>query len=476
MISVLSIMCSNALWKIIEKTHFYDFDFSDEFIEMIQTDPLYDGLYEVLDLLICRKCSLTKNSYEEIKAHNPYPLVQQFIDIYNNNTQNITRYEEKKVKREKILEEVYAELDKSDLTDTYNPHINILLFLSHALSNTSHHKYAKHTTKYEAFNEVMKVLGTKNIDLIQRQIDTFNEKYPGVATRYFEFVMKRANLRNNNSPIMEIVICSEMLFPRHKTNTMMRVFCDLDKFKGVCLELSRNIGSKYDNYQLPCPPYPDFTDMIEHDKMMVRLSFDAALTHNNTKFEKYVRQLYDTNSNFLTINILVENIAIMYRKKEFGQVYQIFKQNKPCLMDFITHTPKLIAKLGLIYSIITSCLKMTRKTPIIEFAKIINTINPFTCDEKELVLYHETDEAVKTLKRINTNVERSGYSLMDNTQINETCLVCCVDIDDEDQMTIRCVCCRNQLGHIKCLSDWFRTNQTCPLCRSTIEQRKRQKI
>jgi hypothetical protein len=41
-----------ALWYMIEKINFKDFDFTDEFIQMIKTNSEYDGLYDILDLSI----------------------------------------------------------------------------------------------------------------------------------------------------------------------------------------------------------------------------------------------------------------------------------------------------------------------------------------------------------------------------------------------------------------------------------------
>ena len=50
-----------ALWYMINKTHFNDYDFTDEFIEMIKMNSEYDGLYDILDLTICKKFNLHRN-------------------------------------------------------------------------------------------------------------------------------------------------------------------------------------------------------------------------------------------------------------------------------------------------------------------------------------------------------------------------------------------------------------------------------
>ena len=89
-----------TLWYIIEKMYFNDYDFKDEFIEMIKTNSEYDGLYDILYLSICKKFNLQRNSHptlvgvgteehcysvpqKEIKTSNPYPLIQLVINNYS---------------------------------------------------------------------------------------------------------------------------------------------------------------------------------------------------------------------------------------------------------------------------------------------------------------------------------------------------------------------------------------------------------
>jgi hypothetical protein len=51
------------------------------------------------------------------------------------------------------------------------------------------------------------------------------------------------------------------------------------------------------------------------------------------------------------------------------------------------------------------------------------------------------------------------------------CAICIEEIDDSNMETVECICCKKELGHIGCVCIWIKTNQTCPNCRSSVEQR-----
>jgi hypothetical protein len=120
-----------ALWYMIEKIHFFSYDFTDEFIEMIKTKPEYDGLYDILDLNICKKFNLQRNLEKEIKTSNPYPLVQLIINSYNLH-KSMFQFEEDSNYAKQTLALIYEELDKifEENKDNSEPHTNILTLFS----------------------------------------------------------------------------------------------------------------------------------------------------------------------------------------------------------------------------------------------------------------------------------------------------------------------------------------------------------
>lgn len=68
-------------------------------------------------------------------------------------------------------------------------------------------------------------------------------------------------------------------------------------------------------------------------------------------------------------------------------------------------------------------------------------------------------------------IKNQGFDIDDRSKVNETCLICLEIIDDANIETVKCRCCKKELGHINCICKWIRVNQTCPNCRSNTEQR-----
>jgi hypothetical protein len=158
-----------ALWYMIEKIHFNDYDFKDEFIEMIKTNSEYDGLYDILYLSICKKFNMLRNSWNEIKSSNPYPLVQLLINNYNSHN-TFFEFEEDYNYAKQTLALIYEELDKIFEGNKYNsePHTNILILFSYVLTRKIEevHKYPDNpiVQKCVSFLDMNKVIGTRNSD------------------------------------------------------------------------------------------------------------------------------------------------------------------------------------------------------------------------------------------------------------------------------------------------------------------------
>ena len=62
-----------------------------------------------------------------------------------------------------------------------------------------------------------------------------------------------------------------------------------------------------------------------------------------------------------------------------------------------------------------------------------------------------------------------GYNIV--FKADEICMICLENINEENIETVKCFCCKKELGHIICIFKWIKSNETCPNCRSTIEQR-----
>ena len=64
-----------------------------------------------------------------------------------------------------------------------------------------------------------------------------------------------------------------------------------------------------------------------------------------------------------------------------------------------------------------------------------------------------------------------GFDITARSEIGEICLICLENTDDNNTDTIKCRCCKRELGHISCILIWIKTKNTCPNCRASVEKR-----
>lgn len=465
-----------ALWYMINKTHYNDYDFTDEFIEMIKTNPEYDGLYDILDLTICKKFKWNRNLQKEIKTSNPYPLVQVLINYYNSH-ESIFQFEEDYNYDKQILEMIYEEIDKifEVNKDNSDPHTNILMFFSYALTRKIQvvHKYLDHpiVQKCIAYTDMNKIFGTKNIDLIRKQTDIFEEKYPNVATQYIKFIITEIQMINDKQDIKCIAKASNILFP----NKQMQMYSDIFYFNDLCDNLQRlRLEKKYEyaDYPIDKPPYEDFTDMFNHHIKTVRLTFETDIKKDNSNYLSYLKNLLENNNKFMNL-IFTDYICMVFNNLNYLEVNNIFRKYKKYIMNKIRMTHNTRIKLNLIFVIITSCFKINKNASIKEFNEIIANIRVEDCVDTGMIknTHEKINLIIDRIKNRNLIITNLGFNIVDKSKVDETCLICLEEFDDSNIETIKCKCCKRELGHINCVITWIASDHTCPNCRASTEDR-----
>jgi hypothetical protein len=465
-----------ALWYMIEKIHFNDYDFTDEFIEMIKTNSEYDGLYDILYLSICKKFNLQRNLHKEIKTFNSYLLVQLLINYYNSH-ESIFQFEEDYNYAKQILAIIYEEIDKifEENKDNSEPHTNILMLFSYSLTRKIEevHKYLDHPNiqKYIAYTNMNKIFGTKNIDLIKKQTDMFEEKYPNVATICIKYFITQIRMENDKQDIKCIAKCIDILFP----NKQMQMYSDILYFKDLCYELQRmRLEKKYDyaDYPIDKPKYEDFSDMFDHNIKIVRLTFETDIKKDNSNYISYLKNLLENDNKFID-GFFSDYIVMLFNNRNHLEVYNIFKKYKKYILYKIKTTTNTMVKLNLIFVIIGSCYNTNQNASIKEFNEIIANIKPKDYVDTGLIksTHEKINIIINMIKRRDLIITILGFDVVDKSKIDETCLICLEEIDDSNIETVKCICCKKELGHIKCVCKWIKTNQTCPNCRASVIDR-----
>ena len=466
-----------ALWHIIEKTHFNDFDFTDEFIEMIKTNPEYDGLYDIIDLWICCNFNIKKNVWKEIITSNPYPLVQQIINIYNLNY-SLFQFEEANDFSKKTLNMIYEEIDKifEEKKDNSEPHMNILIMLSYVFEciTLQSHKYINNPIiqKCIAFADVKKITKTRNINLIKKQTDIFEEKYPDVSTHWIKCITTMTQMIDSKQDIKQIARCTDILFP----NKQMTMYADILYFKQLCGQLQRmrlEKKYKYADYMIDIPPYDGFTDMFNHDIQIVRLTFEADMKKDNLNYISYLKNLLENNNKLISPSLFVDYISMLFNNRNYTEVYDMYIKYKKHIIHAIQCPISTMVKLNLIFVIIKSSYYTNKNISNKEFKEIMANIKPEEYVDTGIIknAYVDINSIINTIESRDRTITIQGFDIVDRSKVDETCLICLEEIDDMNTETVLCICCKKELGHINCIFNWIKTKQTCPNCRSSVEQR-----
>jgi hypothetical protein len=137
------------------------------------------------------------------------------------------------------------------------------------------HKYPNHPIiqKCVAFSNMNKLFNTHNIDLIKKQTDIFEEKYPNVGTRWIKYNITRLQMTTDKQDIKCIAKCSDIIFP----NKNMQMYSDILYFRFLCEILHRMILERkyeYADYPIDIPNYEDFSDMFNCYIQAIRLTFE----------------------------------------------------------------------------------------------------------------------------------------------------------------------------------------------------------
>lgn len=478
--------CQEVLWNIVEKIYFYDFSFTQEFITMIQSDIKYDGLYDILNLMMRKKFLLKNNTTHKIKTTNPYEMVQVIIDIHNTQL-NAFMFEESNNSSVTVLSQMYSQLDKifEESKNPCDPHTNILLLFSYSIENTLNlpHKYTERevTKKCLFFTNIFNGWRSNNTDLVRKYVDIFVKNYPEVNSKFPEYILKKCQFLTEKKSPMEIANCTNILFPTSSTVQIMSMYNDLYKFSVLCeqLRFTEFFKGKQEDvkYLSQFRKYEDYTEMIGHETKMIEMASEISFSNDikdDSNYMNYLKHLFETNSKFFSANLFVDYMSILYNNKCYLEVYNSFKKHENYFLYFIKNTRNIHMKLNLLLTIITCGNRINKTIPNRELTEIVNSLDmsKYPNESQLKKVYEKLCITIEYFKKIEDRLKEIGFEIINESIQGETCFICYTDIEDKNTRTIKGICCKKQLGHISCICKWLLTNQTCILCRSTTEQRE----
>jgi len=405
-----------ALWYIMEKTQFLDYDFSDEFIDLIKSKQEYDGLYDIIILRIFDTFKIKENERREIKTTNPYPLVQLIIDLYNLDD-SIFTFEETNTIRKKIIDSISS----MDINNTI-----ILLRFELDMPINDH----PITKKCVAFKE-LNYMSVNRSNLFKVKADEFEELYPGTATNYIKKIKTRQY---------------DVLFPSKHT----KIYLDVLNSKLLCYN-------------------PDEQDIIERNKhsnlsKTIIHHYQSNKLRNSNVYFDHLDQLVQSKSRFMNHVDLAEYLSCLVDKHD--DLHRVSKQHRNYIVYKIKTIHNVHFKLMLICILIiadTYTNNNVSKEELNVITETISNVDGFVSSTK--IKYEKTKNLISKLKRKYMSISILGYVI---EKSDDECLIC---IEQIDSIAVKCPACKKKVGHINCMCKWIKSNNTCPNCRSTINDR-----
>ena len=185
-----------------------------------------------------------------------------------------------------------------------------------------------------------------------------------------------------------------------------------------------------------------------------------------------MKNLLENNSKFIN-NVFSDYIIMVFNKRNHLEVYNIFRKYKKYILHKIKTTSYTMVKLNLIFVIIVSCYNINQNASIKEFYEIMANIKPEDYVDTGVIknMHKKINIIINTTKKRDSAITNLGFDIIDKSKVDEICLICLEEINDSNMETVECICCKKELGHIRCVCKWIQTNQTCPNCRASTKDR-----
>ena len=100
----------------------------------------------------------------------------------------------------------------------------------------------------------------------------------------------------------------------------------------------------------------------------------------------------------------------------------------------------------------------------------ISKYNEFLCLINKIVIPLKKDRIkINKLIEIQKNYKPVKIVPPPEPEPENICSICQEDIIKTPQWIIKCLTCKNTLYHFSCITEWWKSNKTCPACRSKHE-------
>jgi hypothetical protein len=171
--------------------------------------------------------------------------------------------------------------------------------------------------------------------------------------------------------------------------------------------------------------------------------------------------------------MLSDYVSLLFNNKNYTEVYNIYKKYKKYIIHKLQSPFNILVRLNLIFIIISSGYMTNKNVSKKEVNEIMANIKPEDYVDTGIIksTHEKINIIIDKIKKRDLIITFLGYDIVDKSKVDETCLICFEEIDDSNIETVKCICCKKELGHISCVCKWTVTKQTCPNCRASVKDR-----
>jgi len=451
---------SKQLMYIDNKLILMDFNFSYEFIESLK---LTKGLYELFEMKLLKRLSITYNESNQIENIDNefikfyYQILSIQFNLYDFNNykkqilQLYNQYDYYIIKADRITKHYL-------LQHKFNMYNKIVKFLDNTLIPPLNIQQNPLCKDFKLLTILYDKQDRNEFTKLAHEIKL---KYPKKYPKFVDTLELMYNfqlnitLNNANNIILSIKsLYGNMLHPLLKKIYTLHIF----NIKSIMQTLK--ITKKNDMYLFDYNYIPEYENTYEWCKHQYIINI---LINKSNDYNIYIEELHKSKSQSI-IGGIFDFLALNNNTKKFSIVCDFYYDNKDFIIYYINKITNPQYKIRMSSIILQALYNENNLYSLAELNNIIDNLNiPNDIYQKYGTIIISIKNKIKLL---NDFIKNKGFILNYKNNINDICLICHEEINSNIITTIECKHCKKELGHMTCLLRWLCfNNNKCPNCR-----------
>jgi len=370
--------------------------------------------------------------------------------------------------------------------------LNINLYTNDELFNNTYNKGI-----LDDIYELLNSINNHQLDKTTSLLDNFCIKYPNRGNLFIRYLNNIKNfyksynddeiltcIQNINNIFDELETYFEIENEFFKVNKVLKNYnltneIRLKKKQNLCIQ-DTNIIDNNINYTFIYGSnniisiFIDINNIyindINHTSKIQDLINITNIDKKSLLYYNYIKDLIDKKSKLILDSLFCEYITLMSLQYLYKDCVIFYKKYKDVILYILRKSGNPLVKINVAYFIIRSNIECNIYIGVKDIINIINHCNI----PKKLIIqnYSKILDYILSMKNkfewVENYIISKGFEIKYITEINnECCMICQENIDENTTTMIYCKNCKKEIGHFKCILNWFNNKTSCPHCRYT---------